>query len=495
MKDFIILGAGIGGLTLAYRLQQAGCKVAVIEADEQVGGAIKTKQTKNCLLELGPNTVIKRPALEKLIEDLGLSERALVASAAAKQRFILQKRHDKFFLQAAPRSPLQFLKSPIIGPGGKARLLCEPLVRKTAADDEDVHSFFSRHFGAEFSESIIETALGGIWAADAKRLSARSAFPELWALEQTGKSLFGGLAKNFGSRSKGGMSLLSFPNGLRELTDALASKLLPDTLRLGARVRELAPIAGGINVYFDPAKKESGQEVRNQKMKFPRVLLGRKIIFTTPAQTTAELLQTLTPELGEKIASIPYAPLGVMHLTFSGEAAENIPTGFGFLVPEKLGLNTLGVLFNSDLFEGRAPAGAKLLTVFCGGMRNPDGADVTTSTVRAKIVAELQEIFDIKKKPEILDKHFYPAAIPNFALGHHAIQERLRATETALPSIRFLANWDAGHGVPERIEAAEKLAAELVGADSKFVAETASFRTENDRAGETSSFAYKSSDQ
>lgn len=39
-----ILGAGISGLSLAYKLKQAGKDFILLEADAEVGGKIKSRQ-------------------------------------------------------------------------------------------------------------------------------------------------------------------------------------------------------------------------------------------------------------------------------------------------------------------------------------------------------------------------------------------------------------------------------------------------------------------
>jgi protoporphyrinogen/coproporphyrinogen III oxidase len=48
-----IIGAGLTGLTAAYRLKQRGHRVVVYEAGERIGGAIKSVRRDGYLAEGG----------------------------------------------------------------------------------------------------------------------------------------------------------------------------------------------------------------------------------------------------------------------------------------------------------------------------------------------------------------------------------------------------------------------------------------------------------
>ena len=71
--DVIIVGAGLSGLTAAYRLHQQGYHILVLEAGNEVGGRTKTKTLNNTPFDMGGEFIGKRHSrMENLCKALGL---------------------------------------------------------------------------------------------------------------------------------------------------------------------------------------------------------------------------------------------------------------------------------------------------------------------------------------------------------------------------------------------------------------------------------------
>lgn len=72
-NDIIIIGGGLSGLTTAYLLKQKGFSPLLLEANNRLGGRIKTDAGKKVALELGATWVFNNDIhLKKLIDDLGV---------------------------------------------------------------------------------------------------------------------------------------------------------------------------------------------------------------------------------------------------------------------------------------------------------------------------------------------------------------------------------------------------------------------------------------
>ena len=93
MAAVAVVGAGIAGLTAAYRLKRMGYRVVVYEASERAGGVIRTERREGYLAELGPNSMAGRrrrrhradhPAGSRLLAGRGLSARR-------KNRYIVRR--------------------------------------------------------------------------------------------------------------------------------------------------------------------------------------------------------------------------------------------------------------------------------------------------------------------------------------------------------------------------------------------------------------------
>ena len=57
LRDLIVVGAGISGLTAAWSLKKAGMDVLLLEASSEVGGCARTERRDGFLLEKGPFNV------------------------------------------------------------------------------------------------------------------------------------------------------------------------------------------------------------------------------------------------------------------------------------------------------------------------------------------------------------------------------------------------------------------------------------------------------
>ena len=241
-KSIAVLGAGVTGLTAAYRLTQYGHRVRLFEATGRVGGSVRTERTNGWLIEGGPNSVLTgEPALGRLITELGLTEHVVTASALAKNRYIVRRGRPL----ATPDSPGSFFTTPLFSTGTKLRVFAELLTRpRVRTSDLSLEEFVRSHFGQELVDYGLNPFVAGVYAGNPQKLSARHAFPQLWELEQKHGSLlrgFGAAAKARKTRGEARGGLISFQDGLQTLPDALAARLPVGTLALHARLEALIP--------------------------------------------------------------------------------------------------------------------------------------------------------------------------------------------------------------------------------------------------------------
>src|SRR5690242_10338313 len=123
----IVVGGGITGLTLGYRLAQRGVEVTVLEALPRPGGDATTIQDDGFLIEGGPNGFLDRerePETRALVNELGLESKLQQARPESKRRYILLGGK----LRLVPAGPPSLITTDVLSAGGKLRLLLEPFV-------------------------------------------------------------------------------------------------------------------------------------------------------------------------------------------------------------------------------------------------------------------------------------------------------------------------------------------------------------------------------
>ena len=91
--------------------------------------------------------------------------------------------------------------------------------------------------------------------------------------------------------------------------------------------------------------------------------------------------------------------------------------------------SVLGILFSSTLFPDRAPAGHVGLTVFAGGLRQPETARLATNELLARIAPDLHELVGVNTPPAFVKHTYWPRAIPQYVLGYERYLEAINQLE------------------------------------------------------------------
>ena len=195
MPKTIIIGAGISGLALAFRLQQAAplLDITILEQRDRPGGTTWTERPDGFQVETGANGFLdSKPSTLALCRDLGLADRLVPASeGAGKNRYLFLGDH----LHPLPGSLGSFLRSDLLSWRGKLSFLAERFRRgRRNGPDESVAAFARRRAGPEVADLFADALVTGIYAGDPALLSVRAAFPRLTALEEE----HGSVLKGFG---------------------------------------------------------------------------------------------------------------------------------------------------------------------------------------------------------------------------------------------------------------------------------------------------------
>ena len=439
--DVIIVGAGLGGLSLALNLEERGLKSLVLERHLDSGGVISSTRKDGFILEYGPNTVLLKKELEELIAKLDIDDRLLKADDNIKKRFIASLgKNNSYKLKEVPLSIKAALKSELISSKAKLKMLSSLVPKKRSLNDEIVYNFSKRQLGEEFTQKVLEPALSGIWASDIKSLSAKSALPELWELQKKHGSLaLGLLKKNKSNRTKGKSSkkIISFKGGLQTLTKEMAKKL--SNIKFGQSVERVFSTGSAWEV-----------AVRNSETKKLTRLSTKALVLTSSQHSTSRLIDNLDSGLSSSLRSIPYSPVGLLHLAVNKKDVSHPLDGFGCLFQKDrqnlLSVNNplLGVIFNSKLFPHFGAKGKELLTCFTGGAINPEGHKVSESSNYKSVIETLKPLLGIKSNPQIISGIEIPKAIPSYPIGHYKTVEHAKEFQASHPGLFLMANYIEG---------------------------------------------------
>lgn len=453
-KRVVIIGGGISGLTAAWRLHRASVPFLLLESSDRFGGMIRTDRVDGYTLELGADAILMRkPWAHQLAVELGMHDRILPINRPPRSTYVLHRGKpvplpDGLAL-LVPSNWRAFLASPLFSTWGKARAAMDLVIpRRRETTDETLASFVTRRLGREMLETVADPMLAGVFNGEAQRQSMLATFPQFPALEREHGSLIRGMrAKRSPAPNPQERPFFSFKAGAQELPQAIADRLdasSPGSLRLNTSVDAVGRSGDGYSITLS-----SGE-----------TMAASALIVATPAAVAARILQHATPDAAALLAQIRYTGIGTAYVAYRREDVPHPLDGFGVVIPSRERRSIDGMMWSTTKWDGRAPAGQALIRVFFGGPHTRSIIDLTDDALRELVRRELADTLGVRAEPLLWRVHRWPAAYPQYDLGH---LERVAAIEAALPpGLLITGNAYRGVGVPDCVRQASEAAAKVL---------------------------------
>ncbi|KZT00496.1 Protoporphyrinogen oxidase [Laetiporus sulphureus 93-53] len=498
-----ILGGGLTGLSSAFHLSRRfpKARITLLERQPRLGGWVRSERVPvrvpiaaveggagrteeaSVLLEAGPRTL--RPnalAVLELVNLLNLTPSLITVprtAPAARNRFLHIP--GTRGLELIPASLPALLASPL------GRLLIRAIVKdavgstykavgthstESTDDDESLESFLMRHFGGEFARTLGSALVHGVYAADARELSVKAAFPSLLEMERQGRGsvVRGAIRSAFGSTDSGkkvrsreedptlkeyydvgavpylmnGVSVFSFRNGMETMVRALENSFWNKgnvKIVKGDGAARLSKIGDNFEITTASGRVHSVSHLVSS--------IPLPSLYSLLETSASSLPSTSALSIPPHLTASPSSSVTVVNLIFPVVFSRPLyPPGFGYLIPRppppydysrgnELGI--LGTVFDSSSLaeQDRGPAADKVkkVTVILGRPYSASAANLQSPTFIDRLLHQLAvhlapnqdgEIRPLPK-PLFVRIHQHAGCIPAPTVGHERRMEEMRA--------------------------------------------------------------------
>ena len=452
MREVIIIGGGISGLTVAYMLAKAGRAVTLIEREAVLGGLLQTRLMEGCVVEGGPDSFLAaKPAATELIREVGLG--ADLISSNDHQRITYIRRHGRMvpmpdgLMMMVPTKIWPLVTTPLLGWSTKIRMGLEYFRRPPSAElpERSVADFVRDHYGQEAVDYLAEPLLSGVYGGDPADLSVNSTLPRFVELERKYGSLTRGtLAARRDHPPAAGSLFRTLKGGLHDLVRALEARM-SGVDRLRGPVEQVRAVPNGYEVLLNG-----------------EWLTTRHLVIATPAWAAADLLGSVAPELQHLLSHVDYSSSMTVALGYRDADLAQPLTGFGFLVPARERQSLVACTYVGRKFPHRTPEGMSLLRCFLGGAGRAAVLTQSDEEVTAATRADLERLLGITAQPAFCSISRWPRSMAQYTVGHAGRMREVAERVAQHPGLHLIGNAYRGIGIPDCIQLARETAAEMV---------------------------------
>ncbi|MGW0226938.1 protoporphyrinogen oxidase [Actinopolymorpha singaporensis] len=460
MREIVIVGGGIAGAATAWFLHQAGrtdLRVTILEGSPRVGGKLATAELAGIPVDTGAEAMLsRRPEAVELARAVGLGDalrHPATTSASVWTRGGLRPL-PAGTVMGIPADQAAVAGGGILGPDSIARIGAEPHEPgPPLTGDVSIGKYVERRLGREIVDLLLEPLLGGVYAGHADELSLEATVPQLLAQLRTDPSLVRAAARAKAAAPTSDAPVFAgLDGGVGRLVPAVVRASEAD-VRTDTTVRALTRTATGWELLTGPTRE-------------PVTVRADAVVLACPARPASRLLESVAPGAASELAGIEHASMATIALAYPASAVPADLPGSGFLVPPVEHRAIKAVTYSSRKWGWLAERAPELVIVRASIGRHREEADLQRSDEElvAAARADLAAATGIAGEPVDTHVRRWGGALPQYAVGHRARVERIRAGVAAHPGLAVAGAAYDGLGIPACVASARSAATQVLAA-------------------------------
>lgn len=467
--DAVVVGGGVAGLVAARDLAASGLRTLVLEAREEVGGAVGRHVVAGLTLDSGAESFATRGgAVAELALELGLAERVVRPEPRGAW---VQLAHGAGPL---PRAGLLGIPTDVWAPDVRRTLGAVGALRASvdsvlpswwgarAGAGTSLGPLVRRRMGSRVLERLVRPVVAGVHAADPDDLAVDAVAPGLRAA-LAGQGSLAGAVRSLRAAAPAGSAVAGFGGGLHVLVDALAADVAgrAGQLRTGVRVvgvRRTRPDGQGPAFVVVTEDADGGGGL----------LRADRLVVATPA--ALGLLRDAAPGV-DGLSLDPGAEVVLVTLVLDAPALDAAPRGTGVLAsPAARGVRAKALTHGTAKWAWLAAAagpGRHVVRLSYGvagddpGPRALPDEELTALALRdaSALLGTPLEARQVVATARVA----WSQSLPRPSAAHREAVARVRAAIALTPGLAVCGAWVAGNGLASVVPDARAAARGLLG--------------------------------
>ena len=481
MKTLVVVGGGITGLSTMYYIQKAvklnslDVRLLLVEAEENLGGKIKTVHNGDFIFETGAESIIAgKENTDSFIKEINLQDQ-VVYNEPGKSFLHTEdglKRIPEDSMFGIPMSVESLAKSELISLAGKVEALKDFYTKnETFTKKDSIISFLKDSLGEELVDNQIEPILSGVFSGEINDLTIDSTLPFLVDYKENYGGIIRGLEENK-DKFKGTTaikylsfknaltishsqllqctdhSFLSFKNGLSTMVDRL-EEILSDSVEImkGVQVTNIA------------------KESEHYKLTFANdtEVEADYIVLSTPDSVAKQLLND--SKITEEFSDFENKSLISIYLGFDLLDNELPNGGTGFITTKHSNLKCNACVWTSRKWTHRNSHNHVLMRLFYNSTSPHYESlhDMTDVELEEVALIDIKDSLGITKKPITSIVTKWQSTMPHYHANHNQnVRTLQKEVSTHYPNIFLAGSSYYGASIPDCIASGEHTAEMII---------------------------------